>query len=101
MKIRKIDDECDTYGIHMVKIADPQLAKRYGITTFPALVYFRNGNPLLYEGELKNEEAVLEWLTDDDNRELADEIEAVNQVTSYSITITTPCNQRSTNQTQS
>lgn len=63
----------------MVKIADPQLAKRYGITTFPALVYFRNGNPLLYEGELKNEETVLEWLTDDDNRELADEIEAVNK----------------------
>lgn len=34
----------------MVKIQDPQLAKRYGIKTFPALVYFRNGNPLLYDG---------------------------------------------------
>jgi len=34
----------------MVKIQDPQLAKRYSIKTFPALVYFRNGNPLLYEG---------------------------------------------------
>lgn len=36
-----IDDECDIYGIHMVKIQDPQLAKRYSIKTFPALVYFR------------------------------------------------------------
>jgi hypothetical protein len=35
----------------MVKIQDPQLAKRYGIKTFPALVYFRNGNPLLYDGK--------------------------------------------------
>ncbi len=34
----------------MVKLQDPQLAKRYGIKTFPALVYFRNGNPLTYEG---------------------------------------------------
>ncbi|KAL0833006.1 hypothetical protein ABMA28_001126 [Loxostege sticticalis] len=73
-----IDDECDVYGIHMVKIQDPQLAKRYSIKTFPAMVYFRNGNPLLFEGDLQNEESILEWLIDDDNRELADEIESVN-----------------------
>lgn len=97
--LERVDDECDLYGIHMVKIQDPQLAKRYSIKTFPALVYFRNGNPLLYEGwitnltifhniklngenvfsgDLQNEESVLEWLIDDDNRELADEIEEVN-----------------------
>jgi len=29
-------------------------------------------------GDLQNEESVLEWLIDDDNRELADEIEEVN-----------------------
>ena len=29
-------------------------------------------------GDLKNEDSVLEWLVDDENRELADEIEAVN-----------------------
>lgn len=62
----------------MVKIQDPQLAKRYSIKTFPALVYFRNGNPLIFEGDLQNEQSVLEWLIDDDNRELADEIEEVN-----------------------
>ena len=46
-----IDDECDAYGIHMVRINDPQLAKRYGIKTYPSLVYFRNGNPLTYDGK--------------------------------------------------
>ena len=30
------------------------------------------------QGDLQNEESVLEWLIDDDNRELADEIESVN-----------------------
>uniref|UniRef100_A0A0N8DDR4 L(2)01289 long form n=1 Tax=Daphnia magna TaxID=35525 RepID=A0A0N8DDR4_9CRUS len=78
IELENIDDECDLFGIQMVKIQDPQLAKRYGIKTFPALVYFRNGNPLLYDGDLKNEDSVLEWLSDDENRELADEIEAVN-----------------------
>lgn len=77
--LEKIDDECDVYGIHLVRIQDPQLAKRYSIKTFPALVYFRNGNPLLFEGDLQNEDSLLEWLTDDDNRELADEIESVNE----------------------
>jgi len=78
VELENIDDDCDMYGIQMVKLKDPQLAKRYGIKTFPALVYFRNGNPLTYDGDLKNEESVLEWLIDDDNRELEDEIEAVN-----------------------
>ncbi|XP_066902828.1 uncharacterized protein hlk isoform X1 [Halyomorpha halys] len=77
-ELENIDDETDVFGIHMVKIMDPQLAKRYSIKTYPALVYFRNGNPLLFEGDLQNEESVLEWLIDDENRELADEIEEVN-----------------------
>ncbi|CAH1113502.1 unnamed protein product [Psylliodes chrysocephalus] len=78
-ELEQIDDECDVYGIHLVRIQDPQLAKRYSIKTFPALVYFRNGNPLLFEGDLQNEQSVLEWLTDDDNRELEDQIESVNE----------------------
>lgn len=49
-ELENIDDETDVFGIHMVKIMDPQLAKRYSIKTYPALVYFRNGNPLLFEG---------------------------------------------------
>ncbi|KAI1286795.1 Protein disulfide-isomerase A5 [Halotydeus destructor] len=77
-ELEHIDDECDIYGIHMVKINDILVAKRYGIRTFPALLYFRNGNPLLFDGDLRNEDAVLEWLVDDDNRELQDEIEDVN-----------------------
>ena len=50
-ELENIDDECDEYGIQMVKLQDPPLAKRYGIKTFPSLVYFRNGNPLTFDGE--------------------------------------------------
>ena len=52
LELENIDDECDLFGIQMVKIQDPQMAKRYGIKPFPAIVYFRNGNPLLYEGKM-------------------------------------------------
>ena len=38
----------------MVKLQDPVLAKRYGIKTFPSLVYFRNGNPLTFDGKVSN-----------------------------------------------
>lgn len=34
---------------------------------------------LFFTGDLQNEDSVLEWLIDDDNRELADEIESVNE----------------------
>lgn len=27
-ELEQIDDECDVYGIHLVRIIDPQLAKR-------------------------------------------------------------------------
>ncbi|KAL7646704.1 UNVERIFIED_CONTAM: hypothetical protein RMT77_001957 [Armadillidium vulgare] len=77
-ELENIDDECDVYGIHMVKIQDPQLAKRYGIKTLPALIYFRNGNPLIFDGDLSVESSVYEWLTDEDNRELQGYIEGVN-----------------------
>ncbi|XP_064114210.1 uncharacterized protein LOC135220720 isoform X2 [Macrobrachium nipponense] len=78
-ELENIDDECDVYGIHMVKIQDSQLAKRYGIKTLPALIYFRNGNPLIFEGDLSVESSVYEWLIDDDNRELQGTIEEVNR----------------------
>ncbi|XP_059471929.1 uncharacterized protein LOC132194579 isoform X6 [Neocloeon triangulifer] len=76
--LENIDDECDAYGIQMVKIHDSVLAKRYSIKTYPALVYFRNGNPLIFDGDMMVEEDVFQWLIEDENRELADEIEGVN-----------------------
>ncbi|XP_066956725.1 uncharacterized protein [Macrobrachium rosenbergii] len=79
-ELENIDDECDVYGIHMVKIQDSQLAKRYGIKTLPALIYFRNGNPLIFEDDILHPECVIEWLLDDDNRDLDGEIEEINIV---------------------
>lgn len=37
-------------------------AKDYGIDHLPTLVYFEDKIPAIYEGDLLNEDEVLEWL---------------------------------------
>lgn len=49
-ELEKIDDDTDTFGVDFVKINDKRLAKQYGITKFPALTYFREKEPIIYEG---------------------------------------------------
>ena len=40
-----------------------QLAKEVGVFALPAVVFFRaNSEPTIYSGDLKNEDAILEWL---------------------------------------
>ena len=48
--VETIDDDCDTRGVHFVKIADPAAAYHYGISTLPTLVYFKNSVPNLFDG---------------------------------------------------
>lgn len=49
-ELEKIDDDTDTFGVDFVKINDKRLAKHYGIKTFPALTYFREKEPIIYDG---------------------------------------------------
>ena len=45
---------------------------------FPSLSFFRGREILIYEGDLKDEEAVLDFLTDEDNMAIPDKIEEVD-----------------------
>lgn len=49
-ELENIDDDTDTFGVDFVKINDKRLAKHYGIKNFPALTYFREKEPIIYEG---------------------------------------------------
>lgn len=69
-----LDQDLPCTGV--LQVSRISLFKR--VKDINTLFSHRNGNPLLYEGDLQNEESVLEWLIDDENRELADEIEEVN-----------------------
>ena len=49
--LEEIDDEADMYGIDFVKSDDENTAKSVGgVFSTPALVYFRKGHPLVYDG---------------------------------------------------
>ena len=46
-----IDDEAAQFGVRMVKIDDPLMAKKYGHRIPPGLGYFRKGNYIKFDGE--------------------------------------------------
>ncbi|XP_055921450.1 uncharacterized protein LOC129952700 isoform X9 [Eupeodes corollae] len=77
-ELEKIDDDTDSFGVDFVKINDKRLAKQYGIKTFPALTYFREKEPIIYDGDLMDEEGVLDFLTSLEAMDLPDRIEEVN-----------------------
>ncbi|CAG0890984.1 unnamed protein product [Cyprideis torosa] len=78
-KMETIDDEATEFGITIVKMNDNLMAKKYGIRRPPGIVYFRKGKHIKYDGDIMDQEEVLEWLTDPDNMELTDHIEKVNR----------------------
>ncbi|KAJ8875632.1 hypothetical protein PR048_023528 [Dryococelus australis] len=60
-ELEKIDDDTDTFGVDFVKINDKRLAKHYGIKNFPALTYFREKEPIIYEGRSGINPVVNPW----------------------------------------
>lgn len=77
--LEKIDDDCGDYDVGLVKCSDQLIAKKYGVRNPPGLVYFRRGKHIRYEGNLFDEDEVLEWLTSGENMEMSDAIEKVNR----------------------
>lgn len=63
-ELENIDDEAESAGIDFVKIDDKDFARKMGVFALPAVVFFRYGHldPVIYAGDLKNEERLLEWL---------------------------------------
>ncbi|XP_014213964.2 uncharacterized protein LOC106643376 [Copidosoma floridanum] len=77
--LEKIDGEADLFGIDFVKVSTPDEAEKYGILNVPSLVYLRKKTPLVYDGDLTQEDKVLQWLTSQDVFEIKNEIEEVNK----------------------
>ena len=60
-EMENIDDDLEREGIVMIRIDNAEEAKEYGLDHLPAMVYFENKIPAIYEGDLMNEDEVLEW----------------------------------------
>lgn len=50
-ELETIDDDTDQHGIQFVKSNDVKLAHEIGIFSFPALVYYETGVPIMYDGK--------------------------------------------------
>ena len=59
-----------------MKVSDAAEAKEYGIDTLPAVLYFENKIPSVYDEDLNDENALLEWLIE---QKTTDTIEKVNK----------------------
>lgn len=93
--LENIDSETDRHGIickllvlfktffvknlnnfAVVKSKDDTVAKDYGITDLPALIYFEKRIPSIYQEDISAEEDVLQWLV---QQKTEDTIESVNR----------------------
>lgn len=73
-ELENIDDELEKEGIVIIRMDNDAEAKEYGIDHLPTLVYFENKIPALYEGDLLNEDEVLEWLIEQKNTATIEEV---------------------------
>jgi len=63
LELETIDDNLDEEEVEFVKCSEPNAQREYGLTQVPALVYFENGVPEVYPGDLKNDDEVLGWIS--------------------------------------
>jgi hypothetical protein len=63
LELETIDDNLDEEEVEFVKCSEPNAQRDYGLSQVPALVYFENGVPTIYPGDLKNDDEVLGWIS--------------------------------------
>ena len=63
LELETIDDNLDEEEVEFVKCSEPNAQREYGLTQVPALVYFENGVPDVYPGDLKNDDEILGWIS--------------------------------------
>ena len=73
-ELERIDDDCARFEISFVKVSDEEMAKDYGIDELPGLLYFENKIPSVYDGDLSDEEPLLEWLIEQKTTDTIEEV---------------------------
>ena len=52
----------DFLYLSFVEVDKPEIATHHGVEDFPTLVFYKNEIPAVYEGDLVDNEEVLEWV---------------------------------------
>jgi hypothetical protein len=78
--LERIDTLLDEHGIVFVMTPQLEKARELWLSRFPALVFFRNGDPVKYGGDLTQEKSTYRWLTSPKNLFMPSVIEEVNDL---------------------
>ena len=66
-ELENIADSVEKIGVLFVYVDDESYAAKLSITSFPAIMFVRNGEQVMFEGHVENEMAVLKFVTDLNN----------------------------------
>jgi len=81
------------FSIRLVSSSDIALVSEYNLSFLPALVFYRDEIPLLFEGNVENESDILEWLTQ--NRHSGDKnTNQIEEISTKNLDIVTSTLQR-------
>merc|ERR1719400_195584 len=64
-ELEDIDEKLDKRDLHLVKISDAGAGEEYGIQDLPSLVYFENGVPEIFQGDIRNDNQIIKWMLDE------------------------------------
>lgn len=62
-ELENIDDECEEMEITFIKSSDDNIQQEYDLPSLPSLVFYRNKFRTIFDGDLMNEESILDWIT--------------------------------------
>ena len=60
--LETIDDELEVKDFSKVKICDEGVELNYGLIGLPKIVYFQSGIPIIFEGDIMDENVILKWI---------------------------------------
>ena len=60
--LENIDDDAERQNIALVKTTDSEFSESIGISEYPSLVFYKDGMPNVFDGDIAAEEEVLDWL---------------------------------------
>ena len=78
-ELENIAEELAEIGVILIYVDDESHAAKMSITNFPALIFFRNGEPYVFEGHVENEMAVLKFVTDLNHLMIPGKIEEIGK----------------------
>lgn len=80
-ELEKIDHEVERNDVDFVMVNNERIAKEFGVTTFPTIVFFNQRFPQFFDGKnVLDENEVYRWIMEQKNSDKKEnEIELVNE----------------------